>query len=173
MQKQESLRPHDVCVLLQVALDPAATYRDLASGVGLSLGETHNSAKRLESAGLILRSEDSVNYSGTLEFLGAGVPYVFPGRIGAEVRGVPTAFSAPPLSDELEVAHPVVWPSAKGKARGQALTPLCTSAPETVDTNPELYRLLTVVDAIRIGRARERRLARDYLGRELNRLRDR
>jgi len=36
--EQKSLRPHDVCVLLQISLDPEPTFRDLARLVGLSLG---------------------------------------------------------------------------------------------------------------------------------------
>ena len=42
-----SLRPHDVCVLLQFALKPQMTFRDLSDLVGLSLGEVHNATKRL------------------------------------------------------------------------------------------------------------------------------
>jgi len=36
------------------------------------------------------------------------------------------------------------------------------------ERNQRLYRWLTVVDALRIGRARDRSLARDVLSRELS-----
>ena len=159
----QSLRPHDVCVLLQLAIKRGLTFRQLAAEVRLSLGEVHNSKNRLETAGLVSRGMPSVNLHGTIEFLSYGVPYAFPGVLGAEVRGVPTAFSAPPLSDEVESAMMVVWPSPKGSVRGLSLDPLCRSAPGAIDSNPLLYQLLVLTDGIRIGRARERRVARNHL----------
>lgn len=161
----QGLRSHDVCVLLQLTLRPDLTFRELASGVGLSLGEAHNSRKRLEAAGLVQPGGARTNVTGSLEFLGAGVPYVFPGLLGPETRGVPTAFSAPPLSDQIQAEETVVWPSAEGTVRGLSLQPLCAGAPGTKGSNPALYRLLTLVDGIRIGRARERRLATEHLER--------
>ena len=167
MAGPQGLRPHDVCVLLQLALKPGLTFRELASSVGLSLGEAHNSRKRLEAAGLLQEGNAPVNVSGTLEFLSSGVPYVFPGQLGSETRGVPTAFSAPPLSEQIQSEESVVWPGAHGTVRGSSLEPLCPGAPETRESNPDLYRLLTLVDGIRIGRAREKRLALEQLESDL------
>jgi len=163
MPSSKGLRPHDVCVPLQLALKPNLTFRDLASDVGLSLGEAHNSKKRLESSRLLLPGSSPVNVRATLEFLSAGVPYVFPGMLGPESRGVATAYSAPPLSEEVQSSQVVVWASALGTVRGFSLEPLCRCAPKTAESNPQLYRLLTLVDGIRIGRARERSLARQHL----------
>ena len=168
MARPQGLRSHDVCVLLQLALRPDLTFRELASGVGLSLGEAHNSRKRLEAAGLMQPGGARINVSGALEFLSAGVPYVFPGTLGPDTRGVPTAFSAPPLSDHIQTEESIVWPSAEGTVRGLSLQPLCAGAPGTKDSNPALYRLLTLVDGIRVGRARERRLATEHLERLLD-----
>ena len=56
-----------------------------------------------------------------------------------------------------------VWPSDKGRARGQAIEPLYPKAPLAAEKDAELYELLALVDAIRAGRAREQALA----GREL------
>ncbi len=163
MPKQEYLRPHDVCVLLQLAVRPWGTFRDLSAAVGLSLGETHNSAKRLELARLAAPGVSQVNVEGALEFLSFGVPYVFPAQLGAPARGVPTAFSAPPLANEIVGDESRVWPSPNGPARGVSLLPLCPSATVIWEKNPELYTLLTLVDAVRTGRARERRMARAHL----------
>ena len=164
MAKQEYLRPHDVCVLLQLAMRPRSTFRDLAGAVGLSLGEAHNAAKRLELARLVILGEPSVNLAGALEFLTAGVPYSFPPQMGPLSRGIPTAFSAPPLAGEFRSEEMVVWPSPKGSSRGVSLTPLSPTVTEIWEKNPDLYRLLTLIDALRIGRARERQMARDFLG---------
>ena len=162
-----ALRAHDVCVALQLVLTPRFSYRELAKSVGVSLGEAHNSVKRLELARLFTSHQSMANVPALLELLVSGVPYVFPGELGPEIQGVPTAHSGPVLSDVLAGVDSVVWPSADGEARGLALVPLCWEAPRMIHSNPILYRWLTVVDALRIGRARDRRIARDALRREL------
>lgn len=161
--RQESLRPHDVCVLLALALQPEASYRQLAETVGLSLGETHNAAKRLELARLAAPGDAPVNKKGTLEFISYGVPYVFPAQVGGPTRGIPTAFSAPPLQREISGSEAVVWPSASGSTRGPSLTPLSHTVSHIWETSQPLYELLALVDAIRVGRARERKWAREQL----------
>ena len=163
-----ALRPHDVCVLLQYTLTPEVPFRELSKLVGLSLGEAHNATKRLEASRLVPNGGGTVNASGSVEFLMSGVPYAFPGILGPEARGVPTAHSGPVLRDEIRSGEMVVWPSAKGDVRGFSLIPLCHNAPETAEKNPSLYGLLTVVDAIRIGRARERELAQAFLREHLS-----
>lgn len=161
--RQESLRPHDVCVLLALALQPVVTYRELAQVVGLSLGETHNASKRLELARLAAPGKAPVSKRGTLEFLSFGVPYVFPAQVGSPMRGIPTAFSAPPIASEIRSSEPIVWPSARGTARGPSLVPLSGVVEHIWESNKQLYHLIALVDAIRVGRARERSLARESL----------
>lgn len=161
------LRPHDVCVALQLVLSPEADFRSLASNVGLSLGETHNATKRLQAAQLVLSHRRAANRPRLLEFVLAGVPYAFPGELGPETLGVFTAHSGPALRDEILAEDAVVWPSASGTERGAALAPLCPRAAELPEKNARLYRWLTAIDALRVGRARERKLAREILEDEL------
>jgi hypothetical protein len=52
-----------------------------------------------------------------------------------------------------------VWPYAKGNMRGTAVKPLSENAPKAVLKDDRLYDLLALVDAIRIGKVRERNLA--------------
>lgn len=165
-RQSTSLKPHDVCVALQLAITPRFTFRDIAEAVGLSVGESHNSVGRLEGARLFQPHLDSVNIQGLLEFLVSGVPYAFPGVLGPETRGVPTAHFGPAF-ESIAAVDPVVWPSVKGRARGLSLPPLCKAAPDFMERNEVLYRMLTIVDALRIGRARDRAIARDLLVREL------
>ena len=166
-QQVLALRPHDICVVLQLVLTPGVPFRELARLVGQSLGQAHNATKRLESARLYLSHRSEVNRPALVEFLVSGVPYVFPGELGPETRGVPTAHSGPALREAVAAHTLVVWPSANGEARGLSLAPLCASAPDTIDSNPPLYRWLTIVDALRVGRARERSIAREALEREI------
>lgn len=84
---------------------------------------------------------------------------VFPQQPGAVVRGVPTAHSAPPLSLSIQSTEHYVWPSGKGTLRGQSIIPLYPSVVDAVQNDQKLYELLAMVDAIRVGRAREKELA--------------
>ncbi len=162
-----SLRPHDICVLIQFALTPELTFRELARLVGLSLGEVHNATGRLAVSRLVPPGGGAINASACMDLLVSGVPYVFPGELGPETRGVPTAHSGPMLREQFPEAQLVVWPSIEGVARGLSLVPLCQRAPEMAAANHDLYEWLTLVDSIRIGRARERTMAKDALQQRL------
>jgi len=79
-------------------------------------------------------------------------------------RGMPTAHAAPPLSEEIMGDDlPPVWPDPEGTVRGETLEPLYRTVPMAARNDPQLYELLALVDAIRIGRARERNLAEKHL----------
>lgn len=166
-KKPTTLRPHDVAVALQLVLTPEVTFAALAKAVGLSLGESHNSVRRLQHAKLVSSVRRRTVVPALRDFLIFGVPYAFPADVGPETRGVPTAHSAPPLAERISSADAVVWPSERGNMRGRGLLPLCSSAALLAESNPELYHLLALVDAIRIGRARERNLAKDLLNNAL------
>ena len=161
------LRPHDVAVALQLALTPGMKFQALADALAISLGEAHNAVRRLVAARLVRREGRAVNRGALLEFLVGGVPYAFATELGPESRGVPTAHSAPPLNATLSGGDAVVWPSAHGTMRGASVAPLWPGAPAIAGANAPLYQLLAAVDALRIGRARERQLAKDYLSKAL------
>jgi hypothetical protein len=60
-----------------------------------------------------------------------------------------------------------VWPHIKGKQRGPLLRPLHVGAPEAALRDHRLHRLLALTDLLRIGQARERRVAKRLLETEL------
>jgi hypothetical protein len=74
---------------------------------------------------------------------------------------MPTSYAGPPLSSNLIKSDepPPVWPDPEGNVRGYEFSPLYRSVPKAAQRDNELYELLTLVDAIRDGRARERDLA--------------
>lgn len=163
MLRQTVLRPHDVAVALQLALRPGEPLVPLARAVGLSVSETHAALARLRLGRLLRASERRPAGEALMEFLRAGVPHAFPAILGPESRGVPTAHAAPPLAQELPSDAPFVWPSADGDQRGQSLAPLYPGAIRLPALNPALYELLALVDALRVGQARERRRAETLL----------
>jgi hypothetical protein len=82
---------------------------------------------------------------------------------------MPTAWAAPVLSGKISGSEqmPPVWPDPEGKVQGTAVQPLYRSVPHAARRNPALYDLLALVDALRIGRARERSLAEKEISHRL------
>lgn len=167
MSQQPSLRPADIAVALRLAGEPGEGYEALSDAIGISLGAAHNAVGRLEQAGLVVQDSRQIDRRSLLEFLVHGVRFVFYAVVGPEGRGVPTAHAAPPMSKEIFSDVAYVWPSAKGSVRGATLTPLYAGALQTAETAPEVYQALALIDALRVGRARERQLARKHLERLL------
>jgi hypothetical protein len=99
------------------------------------------------------------------EFLIHGVKYSFPPDIGSMTRGIPTGFASPALRDNFSYApdNLYVWPYSKGHERGISFSPLYKSIPELAMKDEKLYAALGLVDAIRLGRARESNLAEKLL----------
>lgn len=166
------LKAQDIVVLLKVAVAPEGwTFAVLADQLGMSTSAVHRSLERSEVSGLYDAGRRKVRVRELKEFLKHGVKYAFPPVRGGEARGMPTAWAAGPLVGEIassDRAAPV-WPDARGLARGIALSPLHPSAPAAARQDPVLYGLLTLVDAIRIGGARERSLAGKWLDKLLAR----
>jgi hypothetical protein len=53
---------------------------------------------------------------------------------------------------------PVVWPHPEGTMRGESLEPLYPTAVDAAIERPRLHECLALVDALRVGRAREREM---------------
>ncbi len=160
---KDRLNPSDIPVALCLAIHPGERYEVLASAMGIAPSSAHRSVRRLQKAGLLRSEKRLVNRLALSEFLRHGIRYAFPADAGPVRRGVPTAYSAPPLDHEIISDRPVVWASPDGAVEGISLVPLYDKAPELVERDPELYQALALVDAIRFGQARERQLAADLL----------
>lgn len=138
-------------------------FNDLAIELCMSVSETHAGVKRAQRAGLVHIIDDrfQVGVRALEEFLLHGLRYVFVPDHGEITRGLPTAHAAPPIASHV-VANdepPPVWPSPEGTVRGLAFSPLYKSAPQAALRDVKLYELLVIVDTLRGGRARERKIA--------------
>lgn len=159
--KQQIMSPHDIVILLKIVSYGSKQWfqKPLAEDLGISQSEISKSLNRSKYAGLIDPKGKKVMKLALLEFLQFGLRYVFPQKPGAVVRGIPTSHSAAPLKDKIESAEHYVWPYAKGTVRGHSIIPLYPTVPEAALKDAKLYELLALVDALRVGRAREKELA--------------
>ncbi len=149
-------------------------YAHLAEELGMSVGEVYQGTQRAAEAGLFDLQTRRPRIQALKEYLVHGVKYAFPAVRGAPSRGMPTAYAALPLKehfaqDDAKELRPV-WPDPEGKVRGYALEPLFWSVPYAARRDQKLYELLALVDTLREGRARERNLATEELGKRLEAL---
>jgi hypothetical protein len=135
----------------------------LAVELAMSPSEVHSAIKRALRADLAFKKGDKIfpSIRNVEEFIVSGVRYAFVPDLGELTRGMPTAYAAPPLKKSIVSGKepPPVWPDDKGKVRGVSFSPLYKSAPRASRNDPELYELLSLLDSIRLGRARERNMA--------------
>ncbi len=164
------IKSQDVIVLLKLI-----THREplkwsqygIAVELCISPSQVNGALKRLVFAGLITPyhrpDKPQPIIAACEEFFIHGLKYIFPAKLGVITRGIPTSYSGPGLKNDIIAGNdPIpVWPYGEGEARGVALQPLYPSIPESVIKHPDIlfYNLLTLIDAIRSGRARERKIA--------------
>lgn len=167
------LKGQDLVVALKLAVShEPTTYAGLALSLSLNASEVHTAVKRALHAQLLVNTGDfivpknsklgniDVHKQNLLEFVTHGAKYVFAAdRISVTV-GVPTSHSAPifqgvfaPGSDDW------VWPYALGSCKGVGIKPIHPCVPSAALADSQLYAALALLDALRVGRARERNMA--------------
>lgn len=166
---QWSLKPQDLAMALKLVClaGERVSYAELARAMHMSLFEAHACLARLSGARLLSEVDGApaLVMPAFRPLLLQGAPYFFPAVRGEITVGFPTAYGVEPLkalvmfADEL----PPVWPHAEGPVRGSTLLPLYPKLPLAAQADPCLYELLALFDALRIGQARERELARGLL----------
>lgn len=155
------MKPQDVVILLKIiSLDTDDwQQKPLSDALKMSQSEVSQSVARSKFAGLLDGTGKKVMRLAFFDFLQFGLTYVFPQKPGPVVRGLPTAHSAAPLNSVIVSEESYVWPWAKGKIRWHGIVPLYSSVPDAAAMDVKLYEMLSLTDALRIGRARERDLA--------------
>ena len=164
---EREMKGQDILVLLKLLSRRGEpwSYAQVATELDMSASEVHAAVKRCEEAGLYNPYTREPNHLALREFLLHGVRYAFPARPGPIVQGLPTSYAAPPLNKRLvfsEEKAPVM-PYPSGPRKGAEIKPLYRSAPEAASRDAGLHELLALVDALRTGRTRERKLAEEAL----------
>jgi hypothetical protein len=163
------LKPQDLAVALKLVLlqGERMPYAALARQMRLSPFEAHAAVQRLIAARLVTEHTGTIRpiMAALRTFLISGAPYVYPPVRDEATIGFPTSHAVPPLSERLQPSTdlPPVWPHPEGTSRGHGLLPLYVKLPLAAVDDPKLYELLALFDALRIGQARERELAKKLL----------
>ena len=150
------------------------TARMLETETGISKSQINLALNRCLDVGLAKKDRrlgvPRVHTKALYNLIVHGVKYVFPVKPGEITRGIATAFAAPVLNEKLMSAGELVliWPDAKGSIKGQAVEPIFKSAVYAALKDAEMYALLALVDAIRIGQPREANLAGGLLKKRLD-----
>ena len=135
--------------------------------LALSSSEVHAALNRLAASRLISSdlNEGRPIMASVEEFFVHGVKYAFPAKRGEVTRGMLTSYAAPPMNGEIAAGSdlPPVWPFPEGGLRGVSLEPLYKTVPIAARRDPFLYEILALLDALRDGRAREKRIAEKKL----------
>jgi len=163
-------KPQDVVVALKLCGDDGdATYAELGRALGMSASETHASVRRLSEARLVEPQTRRVRREVLANFLVHGVPHAFPATPKDVTRGMPTAWAAPVMQGKFGGKDQLapIWPDPDGDVQGATVKPLYPSVPHAARVDKKLYDLLALVDALRIGRARERQWAEKEIRRKL------
>lgn len=164
------IKGNDIVVLLWLGGRQGVppTFGAMANQLHADVAGIHRSVSRLRASGLV-GPDRNVQLAQADEFLAHSLRYLFPPVLGGEARGIPTAWAIPPLRDRLAgfERQPYVWAHPQGTERGIAIEPLHRSVPDLALSDPALHRRLALADALRLGDARIRELAREELRKDL------
>lgn len=157
MRKHNGMRPQDVAILLKIVSKNSENWQlaEIANSLRISISEISESLNRSQIAGLIDYNKKKVNRQNLMEFLEHGVRYVFPLEPGSMVRGIATAHSHLSMKKKILSDLDYVWPDNNGKIVGLKIEPFYPKQVEAVIEDEVYYKLLSLVDVIRVGKVRE------------------
>src|SRR5678815_388043 len=142
------------------------SYRSLADRLRVPHPVVQRALSRGREADLYSGERREVHVPHFEEFAIHALRFVAPAQLGALVPGVPAAWAAEPMASAIRSSGeepPPVWPYARGRVRGQAIEPLHPAAVEAVEGWPELREILALLDSLRAGDPRVRRVAEELL----------
>lgn len=165
MRKHNGMRPQDVAILLKIIALKKQNWQlqPLSNMLRISISEISESLNRSRTSGLIDFNKKRPNKLAILEFLEHGVKYVFPQEPGPMVVGLPTGHSHPFMKKSIKSNVNYVWPDRDGEVLGGSIEPFYNGQVAAAKEDPEFYKLLALVDVIRVGQVREASIAKDEL----------
>jgi predicted transcriptional regulator len=158
MRKHNGMRPQDIPILLKIMAMNSNHWHlsDLSNSLNISISEVSESLNRSKIANLTDYNKKNVNRNNLMEFLEHGVRYVFPQEPGKMSRGIPTAHSHPFFKEKLLASESnYIWPASDGSEIGLTIEPFYPKQVDGILKDLFYYKLLALVDVIRVGKVRE------------------
>lgn len=164
-RKHKGLRPQDIVILLKILSIHSSDWliMDLVQSLKISLSEVSESLDRSKFSGLLSDDKKRVNKKGLYELIIYGIKYVFPAQPQALVKGIGTAHSYSEFKNEFSSNIEYVWKSDDGDIIGQEIEPLYEKQVIAAQNDIQLYKILALIDLIRIGNKREFAFAENEL----------
>lgn len=162
-----NIKAQDILVLLKLLAKEEQlrnwSSQEISEELNISPSQISAALKRIHKSRLFDVDIRYPVHSALLEFLVHGVKYCFPAEFKSVTRGIPTGYSAKPLEGQIASGSdlPPVWSHPEGETKGIALTPIYKTAPDAALKDSLLYKYLALVDMLRSGNARERKIAKD------------
>lgn len=159
------MRPQDIAILIKILSYRGKDWNlvGMSNDIKISISEISESLQRSYYANLVDKSKRIVFRQNFWEFVQHGIRYVFPQQPGGLVRGIPTAHSHPMMKQKFISDINYVWPDINGWEMGLKVEPFYPKQVEAVKSDLEYYKLLALIDVIRIGKVREIKYASDQL----------
>lgn len=179
MRQKQSIKPQDIAILAKlISLTHMKHHKDskmskvvlsqdqLAKQLHISQGEIAKGLSRLRKSKLIFNTD--VNVPAAKEFLIHGFKFVFPMEVGRIGVGVATGSSNEYFkSSFFDNEEALVWPHAKGKQRGQIITPLYPGLAEGVLVDNNFYVLMSALEMLRSENKRVIKIGREFIEKEV------
>lgn len=169
------LKPQDTILLLKYwSLNQSnvdSSVRDIAEATGISASEVSKGTRRLISANLVVERNASIfaEPGALLEWLSYGIRYAYPQKSVGYGRGRATSWNCPILQSEVVPPEPTwIWPVSGGEVEGILIQPFHGSVPFAANQDNNLYRVLSLLEAIRGGQPVELAIARRLLAKLIN-----
>ena len=155
-------------------------YRGLGGSLGISHGEIGNSIKRLLESKLIVPAAHEAFYIGLpyqlvipnmKDWLLCGIKFYLPAATQSFGQGIPTSWSNPDVQSMMVPRDPPhVWLSPGGKVAGEGVVPFYAKQPLAATNDRNLHYILSLIDAVRLGKPRELKIAKELISEFLDRV---
>jgi len=167
MRKHNGMRPQDIAILLKIIAigDSYMRLQSLSDSMSISLSEISESLNRSSIAGLIDYRKEKISRQNLFEFLIYGVKYVFPAEPGSLAKGIATAHSHQYMRQFFKSEMNYVWREPSGNVHGIVIEPFYKKQVEAIKNDEIFYKLMALMDVVRVGRVREQKVAIDELKR--------
>ena len=164
-----TIKPQDVLVLAKLIIlqnQEKSPQKELAKSLGLSQAEVSNALTRLKMAGLLSDSKTHIKKLAAIEFIKHALKFMFPIRYSGMDRGILAGPSTAFVKEKVITSDgpDIIWQDSSGKNRGLCVGPIYPTVTFAVKKDPELYRLLTIIELFRgLGSTRHLHVASIWL----------